>query len=96
MSCSTRSTASLAKTARCRAWLDLMGIPYTHSGLVTSVIAIDKELTKQRLVPHGIPMPTGTIVTSESLHTADPLPRPYVLETGQRRLIGRGRHRPRR
>ena len=60
--------------------LDLMGIPYTHSGMVTSVIAIDKELTKQRLVPHGIPMPAGTIVTSESIFAADPLPRPYVLK----------------
>ena len=60
--------------------LDLMGLKYTHSGLVTSVIAIDKELTKQRLVPHGIPMPEGTIVASESLYTADPLPRPYVLK----------------
>jgi D-alanine-D-alanine ligase len=60
--------------------LDLMGIKYTHSGMVTSVIAIDKELTKQRLVPAGIPMPKGTIVKSESLYTADPLPRPYVLK----------------
>jgi D-alanine-D-alanine ligase len=39
--------------------LDLMGVKYTHSGLVTSVIAIDKQLTKQALVPHGIPMPGG-------------------------------------
>jgi D-alanine-D-alanine ligase len=60
--------------------LDLMGIKYTHSGMVTSVIAIDKELTKQRLVPAGIPMPKGTIVKSESLYTTDPLPRPYVLK----------------
>ena len=60
--------------------LDLMGIKYTHSGMVTSVIAIDKELTKQRLVPAGIPMPKGTMVDSESLFTADPLPRPYVLK----------------
>jgi len=60
--------------------LDLMGLKYTHSGLVTSVIAIDKELTKQALVPHGIPMPTGTMVDSESLFTADPLPRPFVLK----------------
>lgn len=60
--------------------LDLMGIPYTHSGMVTSVIAIDKELTKQCLVPAGIPMPKGTMVDSESLYTADPLPRPYVLK----------------
>jgi D-alanine-D-alanine ligase len=60
--------------------LDLMGIPYTHSGLTTSVIAIDKELTKQHLVPHGIRMPGGHIVRSETLFEADPLPRPYVLK----------------
>src|SRR3712207_1799986 len=34
--------------------MDLMGIKYTHSGVETSVIAIDKELTKLVLVPHGI------------------------------------------
>ena len=60
--------------------LDLMGVPYTHSGLATSVIAIDKELTKQALVPHGIPMPGGRIVRSEELFAKDPLPRPYVLK----------------
>ncbi len=60
--------------------LDLMGIPYTHSGLATSVIAIDKVLTKQALVPHGIPMPGGRIVKSEDLFAGDPLPRPYVLK----------------
>ncbi|NNG49609.1 D-alanine--D-alanine ligase [Sphingomonas sanguinis] len=60
--------------------LDLMGIPYTHSGLATSVIAIDKVLTKQALMPHGIPMPGGRIVKSEDLFAADPLPRPYVLK----------------
>ncbi len=60
--------------------LDLMGIKYTHSGMVTSVIAIDKELTKQRLVPAGIPMPKGKMVSSESLYSEDPLARPYVLK----------------
>ena len=60
--------------------MDLMGLTYTHSGLATSVIAIDKQLTKQALVPHGIPMPGGRIVASASLFDADPLPRPYVLK----------------
>ncbi|RED16411.1 D-alanine--D-alanine ligase [Parasphingopyxis lamellibrachiae] len=60
--------------------LDLMQIPYTHSGMATSVVAIDKVLTKQVLMPHGIPMPGGLIVESESLYTADPMPRPYVLK----------------
>jgi D-alanine-D-alanine ligase len=60
--------------------MDLMGLRYTHSGLETSVIAIDKELTKMVLVPHGIRMPEGRIVDSKSLYEGDPLPRPYVLK----------------
>jgi D-alanine-D-alanine ligase len=60
--------------------MDLMGLTYTHSGLATSVIAIDKELTKMVLVPHGIRMPAGRVVESESLFREDPMPRPYVLK----------------
>ena len=60
--------------------MDLMGLKYTHSGLETSVIAIDKELTKMVLVPLGIRMPAGQIVESESLYQADPMARPYVLK----------------
>jgi D-alanine-D-alanine ligase len=60
--------------------MDLMGLRYTHSGLATSVIAIDKELTKMVLVPHGIRMPEGRIVSSESLHQEDPIARPYVVK----------------
>ena len=60
--------------------LDLMGLRYTHSGLATSVIAIDKVLTKQVLVPQGIPMPGGRVVKSADIHDADPLQRPYVLK----------------
>ncbi|WP_017667900.1 D-alanine--D-alanine ligase [Sandarakinorhabdus sp. AAP62] len=60
--------------------MDLLGLCYTHSGLTTSAIAIDKELTKKVLVPAGVPMPQGKVVTSESLFAGDPLPRPYVLK----------------
>ncbi len=60
--------------------LDLMGLRYTHSGLATSVIAIDKVLTKQALVPHGIPMPGGRVIRSADLFAGDPLARPYVLK----------------
>jgi len=60
--------------------LDLMGLKYTHSGMTTSALAIDKELTKRILVPHGVRMPEGRMVTSESLYAQDPLPRPYVLK----------------
>ena len=60
--------------------MDLMGLTYTHSGLAASVIAIDKQLTKQTLVQHGIPMPGGRVVTTAEIHDHDPLPRPYVLK----------------
>ena len=60
--------------------MDLMGLTYTHSGLAASVIAIDKVLTKQALIPQGIPMPGGRVVTSEEIFAGDPLQRPYVLK----------------
>ncbi|MEY3269030.1 MAG: D-alanine--D-alanine ligase [Pseudomonadota bacterium] len=60
--------------------LDILGLKYTHSGVTTSAIAIDKELTKRILVPQGIRMPEGRMVASESLFAGDPLPRPYVLK----------------
>jgi D-alanine-D-alanine ligase len=60
--------------------MDLMGVKYTHSGLTTSAIAIDKELTKLVLVREGIRMPAGQVVESESLFAQDPIARPYVLK----------------
>ena len=60
--------------------LELMGIPYTHSGVTTSAIAIDKELTKAVLVPGGVRMPAGKVVESESLYEGDPIARPYVVK----------------
>lgn len=60
--------------------LELMGIPYTHSGVTASAVAIDKQLTKTVLTAAGIRMPGGRVVKSESIFEADPLPRPYVLK----------------
>ena len=60
--------------------LDLMQIPYTHSGTTTSAIAIDKELTKAVLVPGGVRMPKGRMVESQALYEGDPMARPYVLK----------------
>ncbi len=60
--------------------LDLLGLRYTHSGVATSAIAIDKQLTKAFLVPLGLRMPGGHVVASADLHAGDPLPRPYVLK----------------
>ncbi|WP_260482502.1 D-alanine--D-alanine ligase [Sphingomicrobium flavum] len=60
--------------------LEIMHIPYTHSGVTTSAVAIDKQLTKAVLEPHGIPMPPGRVVESASLYEGDPMARPFVLK----------------
>ena len=72
--------------------MDLMDLRYTHSGL-TSAIAIDKELTKLVLVPHGIRMPAGKVVESESLYQRRSDGSALCREAGQRRLVGRRRDR---
>lgn len=60
--------------------LELLNIPYTHSGVGASALAIDKHRTKVFLTAHGIPMPQGKMVTPAELFAADPLPRPYVVK----------------
>lgn len=42
--------------------LELMGIPYTGSGVMASSIAIDKVMTKRVLVAVGVPMPQHVLL----------------------------------
>lgn len=42
---------------RVQATFDMMGIRYTGSGYLGSAMSMDKMLTKERLIHHGIPMP---------------------------------------
>jgi len=42
---------------RVQAALDLLGIPYTGSGYLSSAIAMDKDLTKRLAAPHGVSTP---------------------------------------
>ncbi len=60
--------------------LELMDLPYTHSGVTASAIAMNKQLSKTILTQAGIRMPTGKLVKSETVFAGDPLPRPYVLK----------------
>src|SRR6476469_3237169 len=46
----------------------------------SKVTEIDMELTKMVLVPHGVRMPGGRVVTSQSLFQEDPIPRPFVVK----------------
>lgn len=60
--------------------LDVMNIPYTHSGVLASALAMDKPLAKVVMVAAGLPVPEGCLVSAQDVFKADPLPRPYVLK----------------
>ena len=61
--------------------LEVMGIPYTHSGGLASALAMDKPMAKRLFAAAGIPCPEGRVVPLDGvLRGDDPLPRPYVVK----------------
>lgn len=63
--------------------LDWMGIPYTHSGVLASALAMDKVAARAVFAVHGLPIAQGRVVTRAALEAADPLPLPYVVKPAQ-------------
>ena len=53
---------SYGEDGRVQGLLDILGIPYTGSGVLGSAIAMDKEITKRLLRSEGIPTPDWTCV----------------------------------
>ena len=60
--------------------LELIGIPYTHSGVLASALAMHKERAKEAMRAAGIPTPDGKIVLRSEAARSHVLPRPYVLK----------------
>ena len=60
--------------------LDFLGVPYTHSGVRASAVAMDKEMSKAMFAAAGLPVAKGAVVPIEDLVTADPMPMPYVIK----------------
>ena len=60
--------------------LDLLGIPYTHSGVRASAVAMDKAAAKALFIAAGLPVAAGRTVGIDALEAADPLPLPYVIK----------------
>ena len=60
--------------------LDWLGLPYTHSGLRASALAMDKAAAKAVFRSAGLPVVQDRLVTREELEAADPLPLPYVVK----------------
>jgi len=60
--------------------LEIAGIPYSHSGVLASAVAMHKEMTKTVLRAAGVPVPGGRIVTRREAGTSHVLPPPYVIK----------------
>ncbi|MBC8338129.1 MAG: D-alanine--D-alanine ligase [Rhodospirillales bacterium] len=60
--------------------LDILDIPYTHSGLLASALAMDKPMAKRLFADAGIPVAEHKIVTREEILAGDVMERPYVIK----------------
>lgn len=60
--------------------LELLRIPYTHSGVLASSAAMNKEVAKVIMSAAGVPTPAGRVVSRAEAARAHVLPRPYVLK----------------
>lgn len=60
--------------------LEWLGIPYTHSGVRASALAMDKPAARAAFTAAGLPVIPGCVVGIGELEADDPLPRPYVIK----------------
>ncbi|MEX2618037.1 MAG: D-alanine--D-alanine ligase [Alphaproteobacteria bacterium] len=60
--------------------LDLLGIPYTHSGVLASAVAMDKQKAKILFGAKGIPCPDGRVMTLDQISACTDLEPPYVIK----------------
>ena len=61
----------------CFEWL---GIPYTHSGVLASALAMNKQKAREIFQLNGLPVAKGFILESKSLLGGHPMPLPYVIK----------------
>jgi D-alanine-D-alanine ligase len=60
--------------------LDWLGIPYTHSGVLASALAMDKSLAKRLFESVGIRCPAGQLAPRSVVQAGDVMARPYVIK----------------
>lgn len=60
--------------------LEVLQIPYTHSGVLASSLAMDKPMAKRVFEAVGILCPKGVTRTLAELKMQDPMPRPFVVK----------------
>lgn len=60
--------------------LELLRIPYTHSGVRASSVAMEKNVAKTVMAAAGVPVPKGRVVHRLEAAKTHVLPVPYVLK----------------
>ena len=60
--------------------LEMMQIPYTHSGVMASALAMDKDIAKRVLETVGVPTPRGVVVDRDTVLAGHPIDPPYVVK----------------
>jgi len=60
--------------------LEILRIPYTHSGVLASALAMDKPAAKVVMAAAGIPVPEGMVVSRAEAAKAHVIKPPYVIK----------------
>lgn len=60
--------------------LEYLGIPYTHSGVLASALAMDKGQAKRIAKSHGIPVAEAKVMNRFDFTSAHPMQPPYVVK----------------
>jgi len=60
--------------------LDILDIPYSHSGLLASALAMDKPMAKRLFAAAGIPVAEHVIADRGEITAGDVMERPYVVK----------------
>jgi len=60
--------------------LEILGIPYTHSGVLASALAMHKDKAKQVAAAAGVPVAEHRIAARRTAARAHVLPPPYVVK----------------
>jgi D-alanine-D-alanine ligase len=60
--------------------LEIIGIPYSHSGVLASSVAMQKDVAKTVLSAAGVPVPGGVVVSRMEAAKKHLLPTPYVIK----------------
>lgn len=60
--------------------LECLEIPYTHSGVLASALAMHKERAKAVMKPAGVPVAEARVLTRAEAARAHALPPPYVVK----------------